>query len=87
MGTATSGQGSVRAAEVVVPTFADGMDVDGPAAGTLGGWEIREDGGSAFSPRAARGFFGWSAKSVTLGGLQRHRRRFGRTIFCGIVQP
>ena len=67
-----------------MPTFADGMDVDGPAGGTLGGWEIREDRGRASSPR---GFSGVSAASVTFGGLLRHRRRFGRTIFCGIVQP
>ena len=82
VGTATSGRGSVPAAEVLVPTFADGMDVDGPAGGTLGGWEIREDRGRASSPR---GFSGVSAASVTFGGLLRHRRRFGRTIFCGIV--
>ena len=73
---------SVRAAEV--PTFADGMDVDGPAGGTLGGWEIREDRGGASSPR---GFSDVSAESGTLGRLLRYRRRFGRTILCGIVQP
>ena len=37
VGNAKSGRGSVPAAEVLVPTFADGMDVDGPAGGTLGG--------------------------------------------------